>query len=262
MNIKYLIALFLVSYVPLPAMAPGTVIDPINHNGQFTVNAVPQVNTGNSAHTLCAATHDICKIKGIPVLIAMTASEAPWWALTTGTGYLLICQTNICNPLLLHSIAAGSSYAMGQKATEAIKKLFHNPKLLFGSHAALFAGCLITSYLSASPCIDGACFAGMQAIGLQSLMEACAYFLPKIKSAHSSKQPSSQSHSSSVGNGIIDGTVEALEMLTYSGIASLLQNSDPLTLLQILLYEQAYRLADVGCQAAQQLIDRTSNISK
>ncbi len=231
---------------PLGAMNPGTVIDPLNHSGQFTAIAVPKMPCSQSSSILPL---DLCKMKGVPVIISLAASNIPWWALTTGTGYLLLNQCDACSPLLASSLVAGGSYALGQQATRCIKNIFKKQTVYCAAQMGLAAACLGLSYYASSPLIDDACIAASQAIGLHTALELSNTLLPKRSDVDAFEGPTIQ-------NGFIAGGLESLQTLAYSSLGCLLSTCNSAELAQILLYEQAYRLAQAGCEAAQQLCRR------
>ncbi len=241
-------------------MAPGTVIDPIQHTGQFTVSmaesSLASMPSGMPTITqVSQATADIFKTKGIPVIISTTAGMVPWWALTTGTGYLIVSQCGISDPAILATIAAGASYAAGEQTSSFMKKCITNPYLQSATHLAICAACLGLSYTGSSSIINEALFATAQAIGLQTLIETSAkLFAQKQTIENTAPSNSWFSLSQETKDGIKEGTINTLS--TILPVLCVPNFCDSNGILRILLYEQAYRLAQCGCFAAQQFIQK------
>jgi hypothetical protein len=266
MNIKKFIFSLLFASAPLSAMnlVPGTVIDPLHHTGQFTVSVAQNVTCLPSGlpSVLCQvskASSDIFKNKGVPVLIYTAAGMVPWWALTTGTGYLIISQCGISDPGLLTSIVSGASYAAGQQSNSVLKKYITNPYVKSFAQVALCASCLGLSYISGNSVTSDALLAVAQAIGLQTIFDNCLELLMKIKVTHSYQSQSQKQQawcalSPALKANLINGTVDALSIILPSLCIS--NECDPNMILRILLYEQAYRLAQYGCAAAQHFINK------
>lgn len=264
MNVRNLVlTLIVLISSPLCAMntAPGTVINPIKHNGQFTVImaecSLASMPSGLPSITqVSQAGSDLFKNKGIPVIITTAAGMVPWWALTTGTGYLIITQCSISDPMILATLAAGASYAAGEQTNSMIKKCIDNPYFQSATQVALCAACMSLSYAGSNPLINDALFATAQAIGLQTLIETSAKLLSHQNSTPANSIPSNSwfSLSRETKEGIFDGTVNALSTILPGLCATNLYN--PNAMLRILLYEQAYRLAQCGCAAAQQLVHK------
>lgn len=261
MNVKSLVlSLLLLIGCPIWAMAPapGTVIDPLQHTGQFTVSISDNAfASGPSAlPTVSQITHagtDLFKTKGIPVIITTAASMVPWWALTTGTGYLLISVCNISDPALLTAMAGGASYAAGEKTSSLIKKCISNPYFQSATQVAVCAACLGLSYVGSNALINDAFFASAQAISWQTLMDNSTKLLAPSQST--SNAPSSSTWiSRETKEGMIEGTINALSTMVPGLCAA--NYCDSNALLRVLLYEQAYRLAHSGCTAAQQFIQK------
>lgn len=267
MNMRKIIFTLLFISIPLSAMKvePGTVIDPLYHNGQFTVSladsaftSLPSAMPALTSQTSKAAS-DIFKNKGVPVVISTVAGTVPWWALTTGTGYLLISQCDISDPSILASIASGISYVAGQQSNSLLKKYINNPYAKNFAKIALCASCLGISYISGNPIISDALFATANAIGLQTLIDNCSELLMQPKTITSPQQPQTQTNtwytlSPALKANLIDGTADALTIMLPALCTT--NACDPNVMLRILLYEQAYRLAQCGCVAAQRFINK------
>ena len=258
MNVKKLIfPLILLANAPFYAMAPapGTVIDPIKHTGQFTVSMAEHALGSSSIPQITHAGSELFTNKGVPVIITTAASMVPWWALTTGTGYLLISQCGISDPALLATVASGASYAAGQQSGSILQKYINNPYVKNIAKAALCASCLGLSYISSNPLITDALFATAQAIGLQTLADASSQISiqPKINTTHN------QTHawyalSPETKANLMEASVNTLSTILPS--LCITNACDPHAMLRILLYEQAYRLAQSGCAAAHYFVNK------
>lgn len=247
--LKKILGLIFLSYSFLmPAMAvqeltPGTAINPINQVGQFTVS-VPQANA-SGVPAVVHASADAFKAKGTPVIISTVASNAPWWALATGTGYLLIAQFDPSIPFA-SALAGGAGYALGQEVGTA------SATLSKASQLALLATFLGTAYLNSNTLISDAFMAATQALGLQTALSFSSQLFSGSKT-----QPSESKDNSGILNNIKialnSGLADALHIHAVVAFVNLLGTASTATLMHILLYEQAYRLALAGSQAAQQL---------
>jgi hypothetical protein len=240
MNIKNLIfTLILLAGSSISAMnpAPGTVIDPLKHTGQFTVtmaeSSVASIPSGLPliAQASSHASATLFKNKGMPVIITTVAGMAPWWALTTGTGYLMISQCGISDPTLLVAMAAGASYAAGEQTNSMVKKCINNPYFQSATQVALCAACVGLSYAGSTPLINTALFATAQAIGLQTMIEASSKLVAQNQS------PATPSNSwmflsPETKAGIMDGTINALSTILPSLCTTDL--CDPYAMLRIL----------------------------
>lgn len=254
---KVFFALALFAGIPMVAMEPGTVIDPLNYSGQFTVSLPNQASslssgTGPLTTSIKATAQELFKNKGVPVIISTAAGMMPWWALTTGTGYLIISQCNLSDPLLLTALAAGSSYAVGEQTNSVFKKYIANPYFKNATQVALCAACLSFSYLGTNPIVNQAFFTIAQTIGWQTILDVSTKIVANT-TFHITGTSSDQSWfslSPATTAGMIEGATNALStMLPELCIANCYTAQNTL---RILLYEQAYRLAQSGCSAAEQ----------
>jgi|GEM_PF-5736508 hypothetical protein len=250
--------------IPLSAMAPGTVLDPLNATGQFTVSAIPELLTEGktislediqASGKLCA---DVCKTKGMPVIVSILASKVSWWALTTGTGFLLLSRCDLCNPELMQTIASGTSYAFGEETNSTVAKLLKNPMLCKTAQCTFAAACLGLSFIAQNNYVCNISFAMAQAIGLQTALDLSAQFLARqtnspVKSSGKSWM-NNEWLSSDICKGIINGSMDSLHAVCWSSFAQVGQKSCADVILRILLYEHAYRLAKSGCKAAQDFL--------
>lgn len=242
-SLFFLTYTFLAPAMAVPELNPGTVVDPINQIGQFTVS-LPNT-TASGAPALSKAGTDVFKTKGVPVIISTVASHAPWWALTTGTGYLLISQFDPTIPFAA-ALSGGAGYALGQEIGSATSTLGK------ASQLALLATFLGTSLYSGNALISDAFMAATQALGLQTALSFSSQLFSK---------PSTPSQSSSQKSGLLNnikialnsGLGDVLHVHAVVAFLNLFGNVSTATLMHILLYEQAYRLAMAGSQAAQQL---------
>jgi hypothetical protein len=263
MNINNLILPLLFVSIPLSAMKlePGTVIDPINHVGQFTVsiaegslNSLPS-GLPTAVSQASKAGSDIFKNKGIPVIISTAVGMIPWWALTTGTGYLIISQCGFSDPTLITTVATGASSFAGEQSTSLLKKYINNPYAKSFTQIALCASCLGASYLSGNPLITNAFYAAGNAIGLQSIFETCSeYFAQSKANAPASESQTWYTLSPTIKRNLFDGTTNALSIIIPT--LCITNACDSNMMLRILLHEQAYRLAQCGCTAAQHFINK------
>ncbi len=260
MNLKNFTAtLILVINAPIVAMPPkaGAVIDPVKQGGDYTV-ALANSSLANISSALPTVTQvtkastDLFKTKGIPVIITTAAGMMPWWALTTGTGYLLLSQCSISDPAVLTALASGASYAAGEQTNSLVKKCINNPVMQRAAQFALCAACIGMSYTGSNITMAAALVGAAQAIGIQTIMDASAFFT-------TSKSNETSSTSSSwicpeTKAAMMDGAINAMNTIIPSMCVANMCDSN--ALLRILLYEQAYRLAQSGCSAAQQFIKK------
>ena len=255
--IKGSFAFILISFVfHLPGMEQGKVIDPLHHHGQFTVSATPKLTSANFNQltpNIAQESAQLFTTKGVPVIISMISNMVPWWALTTGSGYMLLCPCDIQNPFILCSAAAGSSYSITEYIMNALKLGCKNNLLVHAGNAALLATFLGISYLSSNVLVDASCLAAAQAICIPLISSVASqtsnYLLPS--SATPTKNvPNISTPPSKI---LTTDNLECLQAAIFAGLISC--NSCP-DLLSILLYEQAYRLAQNGCRVAQELFTK------
>lgn len=252
---KRAFSLFFLTYTFLtPAMAvqelkPGTVVDPIRQVGQYTVS-LPHANVSSGLPAITQAGTDIFKTTGTPVIISTVASKVPWWALTTGTGYLLISHFDPTIPFAA-ALGGGLGYAAGQEVGAATNTFF-SPTLGKVSQLALLATFLGTAYYSSNALISDAFMAATQALGLQTALSFSSQLFSKSQTPQ--KNPQEQTGIlNSIKVALNSGLGDALHIHAVVAFTNLLGNVSTATLMHILLYEQAYRLAMAGSQAAQQL---------
>lgn len=258
---KRTFSLFFLTYSFLaPAMAvtefnAGTVIDPINQIGQYTVSLPDVTSQPSGAPIIADSTANLFSTKGIPVIISTVASNTPWWALTTGTGYLLISQFDP-SAAYVPAITGGLGYATGQ---EIGSQGLMSSTLGKVSQLALLATFLGGSYYTSNPLYSEAFLAAAQALGLQTALAFSAQMAgPQEKK---SCQPS---------NGILNnlkvalssGLADVLHVHAISAFVSMLGACDTVTLMRILLYEQAYRLALSGSAVAKKLFTQPNTSEK
>lgn len=195
----------------------------------------------------------------MPVILTILASKVSWWALTTGTGYLLIQECNIANPLFLESISAGIGFATGEQTKSFCAQFTKTPAMQKTIQCSLAAACLATSYICSNSYISALGFALAQAIGINTALEAVKTY---TDSTHTPKQSTTQMEwipsswlSNSISKGIQDGIENTLHALCWGSLVSAAPTMSA-TLLRITLYEHAYRLAKAGCVAAQELLNK------
>jgi hypothetical protein len=259
---KRAFSIFFLTYTFLtPAMAvtefnPGTVVDPINQSGQFTVS-IPQVNTSGIPVAAQAGT-ELFKTKGTPVIISTVASNVPWWALTTGTGYLLIAHFDPTIPFAT-ALSGGLGYGAGQEIGTITNAM--SPTIARASQLALLATFLGTSLYSGNALISDAFMAATQALGLQTALALSAHYFSGSKTS-----AATQNENSGILNNIKialgSGLGDVLHVHAVAAFLNLLGNVSTATLMHILLYEQAYRLAMAGSHAAQQLFSTQNTPQK
>lgn len=245
MNIKSIALLVMLAITsPLGAMAPGTIIDPMNHSGQFTVsefkNILPAASKGTSESmkSLGHASTDLFQTKGIPVLISSTVSALPWWALTTGTGYLLISQAVIPQEGLANALLGGASYALGEKTSQNCNAF---------TQLALCAACCAVSCASPATAVQEACFAIAQSVTINSVIDAAQTIM------QNQTQPTNNATVPFYSK-MFNRSVDTLKTLMPGMCFGIIQTQDTNAMLRILLYEQAYRLAQSGCNTAQEFL--------
>lgn len=258
MNIKsFLSILFMLSLAQqISAMAPqaGTVINPLHQaTGQFTISGVNQAKAQASGLApiithIGQANSRIAQ----PVIISFAAGNAPWWALAIGTGYLLIAQCDINNPALLSSCIAGAGYAAGSQTVGLMKKIFSNEHTLNATTAALATSCFGISCVADANLVQDAFFAAAQAMGVEAIVRLTQQLLV-VKQSSTLPAHSASHNNSNATAGLIDGASNAINIHLQVLFAELLKCYNPASLLKILLYEQAYRLASNGYQAAYDL---------
>lgn len=249
-SIFFLTYTFLAPAMAVPEFNAGTVVDPINQVGQFTVTLPSTNTTASGLPQIAQAGTDIFKTKGVPVIISTVASNAPWWALTTGTGYLLISHFDPTIPFAA-ALSGGAGYAAGQEIGTATTTLGK------ASQLALLATFLGASLYSSNTLVSNAFMAATQALGLQTALSLSSQFFSK-----STTSPQISQEKSGVLNNIKvalnSGLADVLHIHAIVAFVSLFNNINTATLMHILLYEQAYRLAMAGSHAAQQLFSESS----
>jgi hypothetical protein len=273
-SLKSILFIALLGYA-LPFMAmdtknlAGTVIDPINYSGQCTVNAF-QAPSGPS-FDIAGNAQELAKIKGLPVIVSIGASHIPWWALTTGTGFLLLTQANIADPLLLQVALDGLGYVAGETVAKNIPTISTNKKITTAATAALITALYATSYACPGiACICTIANAAATTAALQMLTSHAQNLfankqepnkqqpivdIQQLNSTNSSWYSAIAEHYK-MAAGLLLGGLGAYA-LQYQHIKKILEIIDPRLAVKILLYEQAYRLAQAGVQAAQGLFTAT-----
>lgn len=234
-------------------VAAGTFITPLHHHGQFTVHALPKKIQQTNSFIFSSHVADLYKTKGEPVLISLATSNVPWWALTTGTGYLLISQAQSL-PMMLSAACAGSSYALGQCVGNEINEYITNLKLKYLLHAALLSVLMSIMYASSNDISDESCCAFAQALVMQIVLQVVIQSMQKLNTP--SNKPTSTIAPST------DTAIHSLVDAMHTGACSALMYSFGMAhseLIKILLYEQAYRLAQQGYKKASELFNVQPN---
>jgi hypothetical protein len=260
MNIKhFLIALLLLPAVSAQAMAPGTVIDPLNQVGQFTVTlpnqATPACQPVNfpDIGDIAQTGGNLFKARGTPVIISFIASNISWWALTTGTGYLLITQCSITDPAIMSSLVAGAGYALGDQAANTLKNSIKNPHFGALTQAALCSALASASFGVNNGALQDTLFAAAQAMGIQTMMQITGKLLSSTKTDTPQSKANSETALGDICTGIKSGCLDSLQVVLISCAPELYTMFGGMAFVRILLYEQAYRLALAGCDGAKQL---------
>lgn len=253
---KKAFSIFFLTYTFLaPAMAvqefkPGTVVDPINQAGQYTISVPDAINSQASGMPAIAdAGASLFSTKGIPVVISTVAGNAPWWALTTGTGYLIISQFDP-TASYASAITAGLGYAAGQEIGTATQGYMAST-LGKASQLALLATLLGGSMVINNPLYSEAFMAAAQALGLQTAFLMISQIAPQSSSEKSCAPNSDIMNNIKVA--LNSGLADVLHVHAVSAFVSMLGMCDKVTLIRILLYEQAYRLAQSGSAVAKKL---------
>jgi len=261
MNLKLFLSLLMVFGTVTQAIGmehqAGTVINPIHQTGQFTIAGINHVGTTASG-LAPIITHIGQRGNQIaqPAIISFAAGNAPWWALTIGTGYLLISQCDMSNPALISSCIAGAGFATGTHAIGLVKRIFENEHTINITTAALATSCLGISCAADAQLVQDAFFAAAQAMGVEAVVRLSQQLLSVKKCNTQCKESKITTRSTAFENideGLIDGARQAININLYALFAELLRCYNPAALLRILLYEQTYRLASNGYQAAHDL---------
>lgn len=258
MNIRSILSIFFILSLAqqIKAMEPqaGTVINPLHQTtGQFTISGVNQIKAQTSGLTPIVTQIGTTGSRiAQPVIISFATSNAPWWALAMGTGYLLIAQCDINNPALISSCIAGAGYAAGSQTAGLMKKIFSNEHTLNATTAALATSCFGISCVADTNLVQDAFFAAAQAMGIEAIVRLTQQLLA-VKQSSTLLAHSTSHNNSNATTGLIDSTSHAINIHLHVLFAELLKCYNPTALLKILLYEQAYRLASNGYQAAHDL---------
>ena|ERR1700733_16219029 len=242
----------------------GTVIDPINYSGQYTVSAF-HAPSGPS-FDIAGNAQELAKAKGLPVIISVGVSHIPWWALATGTGFLLLTQVNMADPIFLQAALDGVSYAAGETAAKNISHICTNKKIASAATVGLIAALYATSYACPTiGCIYTIANAAATTTAVQMLSSNAQSLFANKQPATESPQHNNGSWYSSMGDyykmaaGMLLGGIGAYA-LKYQYIKKVLEIIDPRIAVKILLYEQAYRLAQAGVRAAQEFFTTTPQL--
>ena len=256
MKTNLFLAIFIGLCLAFPGLAmepqAGTIVSPMHQIGQFTV---PGINPSNQASGLIPAISQMTKTGSEiaqPTLISFAAGKAPWWALSAGTGYLLLFKCDMCNPSLISSCMAGAGFASGNQATQLLKNISTNQTITTAARVAATAGCIGLSYASNVALAQDAFFAMAQAIGIDGTLELVEKLL-LCKQEQTSTQEKQTTSSYKAPDWAIKTTAQGTEIGLQTAFVQLLHNYDPITLLRIFLYEQTYRLAQQGYDSANQL---------
>lgn len=238
------------------AMEPqaGTIITPLHQTGQFTAAGINPVNQPSGLVPVVTELGKAGSEIAQPTLISFAAGKAPWWALSAGTGYLLLFKCDMCNPAIIGSCAAGAGFASGNQATQLLKNISANPTVTTAARVMATAGCIGLSYATDITLAQDAFFAMAQAIGIDGTMELVDKLLTCSKGTSVTPTEKQQSTSYKAPEWAVKATAQGAEIGLQTAFVQLLNNYDPVTLLRIFLYEQTYRLAQQGYYSATQLL--------
>lgn len=255
MNNKLFLPIFIALGLAIPMhsmeLKPGTVIGPMHQTGQFTAAGINPVHQTSGLVPAITTIGQTGSQIAQPTLISFAAGKAPWWALSAGTGYLLLFKSDIYNPALLSSCVAGAGFASGSQASQLFKNISSNPTITTAARAAAIAGCVGLSYSTNVTLAQDAFFAMAQAIGIDATLELVDTLLTCAQGSPTEKQ---QQSSYTVPTWAAQATAQGAEIGLQTAFIQLLHNYDPVTLLRIFLYEQTYRLAQKGYDSANQLM--------
>lgn len=234
----------------------GIVVNPIYQTGQFTTAGI---SLANQPSGLLPAVTELGKAGSEiaqPALISFAAGKAPWWALSTGTGYLLLFKCKNCTPALFSSCAMGAGFSSGSQITQALKNISSDPKISGVLYAAAAASCIGLSYSTNVALAQDAFFAMAQAIGIEGTLDVINKLMSCIKPTTTSTEKITEEQTSSykVPTWIAQASAKGAEIGLQTAFVELLNHYDPITLLQAFLYEQTYRLAQKGYASANQLL--------
>lgn len=238
------------------AMEPqaGTIVTPIHQTGQFTTAGVSPVNQPSG---LIPAITEIGKTGSEiaqPTLISFAAGKAPWWALSAGTGYLLLFKCDMCNPAVISSCVSGAGFASGNQATQLLKNISANPTITTAARVAATVGCIGLSYATDIALAQDAFFAMAQAIGIDGTMELVEKLLTCAQGKSVTPTEKQQTSAYKTPEWAVKATAQGAEIGLQTAFVQLLNNYDPITLVRIFLYEQTYRLAQKGYASANELL--------
>lgn len=237
------------------AMEPQAgIFIPTHQTGQFTISGV---NPAHQTSGLVPAVNTIAQVgseMAQPTLISFAAGKAPWWALSAGSGYLLLFKCDMCNPALISSCVAGAGFASGAQASQLLKTISSNQTVTTAARAAAAVGCMGLSYTTNVALAQDAFFAMAQAIGIEATLELVEKLLTCAKSPQVSPAEKQQSSSYTIPQWGLTAAEQSAQIGLQTAFVQLVSTYDPLTLLRIFLYEQTYRLAQKGYESANQLL--------
>jgi hypothetical protein len=180
---RILLILIFIFKFPLFAMAmePGTIIDPLNARGQFTVSALnPDFKNTSNSIKLLDASSDLIAEKGTPVIITMACSKLPWWALATGTGYVLIRQMDGASAHLYNSLMSGSSYALIESCMNMLNDSKYSDYVKYAIQSACAIGALGLNYASYNILLKEYSITTLQVIALSILNNIASSFYEPV----------------------------------------------------------------------------------
>jgi hypothetical protein len=263
---RILTTLLLISMaLPASAMAPGTVLEGNALSAQYTVSALPTA-ANFTLPNVSMPDPALFKEKGLPVIISFACGKAPWWALATGTGYVLIQELDVSSCQLYCSLASGSSYAIGEAISNMVTNKNYNKYVHCALQACLATSCACVNFACNNDMLKSASTSMLTAIGFNMLgiissmifeakKEPCALIAPpqltyqerikKINDEHPLDGYNMILKPYLVAGSIVFGGIALATPAAYSAAIAYLKNYSFPT--QTVLTESAYRLSKKAC---------------
>lgn len=280
MNLQTLL-FFTVSFLSLPLypMSAGIVIDPINYNGRFTVATIKPALSSSATAISMIDPLELAKNKGMPVVISLACSALPWWAITTGTGYILIQQFDENSNDLYRSLIAGSCFALAEAVSRMMNDTHYANYVSYALNTLFAAGCISINYLCCSNTLQEGSFSALQAIGSTVLIRiaqniSTLYDQPQTQitpkpfhllSSEERIQKILNDHPLDgynlilkpylVAGGIVFGGLALANPAVYAAAFAYLKNTPLLS--QTFISQQAYILGKKGCDACKNIFTKT-----
>lgn len=277
---KRIIIALLLSLLSAPAfsMAPGTVLDGTAISGRYTVSAVPTA-ANFTMPNIAMPDPNLFKEKGLPVIITFACGKAPWWALATGTGYVLIRELDTSSCQLYCSLVSGSSYAIGEAISQMVTNKNYNKYVQCALQACLASSCACVTYACNNDMLKSASTSMLTAVGFSMLgiissmvfedkKEPCALIAPpqltyqerikKINDEHPLDGYNMILKPYLTAAGIVFGGIALATPAAYTAAIAYLKDCPFPT--QTVLTESAYRISKKACDwYANRSSDTTSS---